>query len=76
MSAVPHIAVVYVDNVGSDWLALYLNGEKVYEGHPPEADDALDALGIGYQLRTFPSHKLSNLSRMRGMPNRLDWVPG
>lgn len=77
MSAVDmgQVSVVWVDYVGSDWLAIYRNGQRIYEGHPPDFQDALDFLGAHAETRTFPSQKLSNLSRMTGLPRDLRKVP-
>jgi hypothetical protein len=64
------ITVVWADYVGSDWVAIYLNGDRVYEGHPPNADDAFRAVGIAAEDRTFPSDNLLTPGR-RGFPLRL-----
>ncbi len=72
MSSLPaDITLVWVDHVGSDWVGIYKDSDKVYEGHPPDFDEALDRLGITHEDRTIPSEKLSNLRRMRGLPARL-----
>lgn len=66
------LTVVYVDHEGSDWLAIYdAAGARIYEGHPPNAEDAFDAAGIDVDVRTFPSARLGDLRRMRGMPSRV-----
>jgi hypothetical protein len=64
------VAVLWVDYVGSDWLGIYVNGERVYEGHPPDADDAFRLLGIEADEATFPSDRLADLRRSRGLPSR------
>lgn len=69
------IAVVWVDNVGSDWVGIYKDGQRIYEGRPPELQDALDFLGVHAETRTFPSQKLTNLSLMKGLPRDLRKVP-
>lgn len=68
------VEIVWVDYVGNDWLAIYVHGEKVYEGHPPDVDDAF-ALFFGTEPKSdvFPSGALKDKRRMRGMPQR--WVP-
>jgi len=69
--AAPDVAVLWVDYVGSDWVGIYADGEKVYEGHPPNADDAFAAIGVEVGIRSFPSAGLADLRRMRGLPARL-----
>ncbi len=64
------VTVVWADYVGSDWLAIYLNGDRVYEGPPPNADDAFRAVVIEAEDRTFPSDNLLTPGR-RGFPLRL-----
>jgi hypothetical protein len=71
----PNLTVVWVDREGSDWLALYADGEKIYEGRPPDFQDSLDFLCVRAETRIFPSAKLSNLSAMRGLPRDLRKVP-
>ena len=74
MTALGDVTLVWVDSVGSDWVAIYLNGDKVYEGHPPELNEGLTKLGIAHEDRTVPSASLRDLRRMRGLPDRLEKV--
>ncbi len=64
------VTVVWVDHFGSDWLGIYVSGEKVYEGHPPSVEDAFALVGITDTERTFPSDGLLRPGR-RGLPHRL-----
>jgi hypothetical protein len=38
-----------------DWIAVYRDGRKVYEGHSATPEMLLDALGIEHQRRYFES---------------------
>jgi hypothetical protein len=74
MSAIGDVSLVGVDHYGSDWVGIYLDGQKVYEGHPPEFDEALLKLGVDHVDLTVPSSSLADLSRMRGLPRELSAV--
>lgn len=69
------ITVLAVDHEGSDWIGLYLDGERVYEGHPPDAEDAFRMVGLDVEVRVFPSADLADKRRMRGLPTRLPRQP-
>jgi hypothetical protein len=69
------LTIVWVDHVGSDWLALYVDGAKVYEGHPPDLAEGLERLTVPHEERVFPSARLADLGRMRGLPRELTGVP-
>lgn len=66
-----NIVLVWVDRYGSDWVGIYANGVKVYEGHPPQFDEALLTLGIEHEDRTIPAADLYQPGR-RGMSEKLD----
>lgn len=64
------VAVLWVDRPGSDWLGIYVDGDRVYEGHPPDLDDAFAIVGVPVDHRIFPSDNLRVPGR-RGLPLRL-----
>lgn len=50
--AEPAPSVVFV--TGDDWVALYIDGKKVEEGHSLHWSHVLDALGIKYEQQEAP----------------------
>lgn len=64
------IDLVWIGHYGSDWVGIYLNGVKVFEGHPPEFDEALARLGIEHTDLTIPAEALASPGR-RGLPDAL-----
>jgi hypothetical protein len=64
------ITVVWAGEIGSDWLGLYKDGEKVFEGHPPDTTEVLDLLGIPYADRVWAMEDME-VPGVRGLPQHL-----
>lgn len=42
-----------VIRMNDDWIAIYVDGKKIDEGHNLTATDALDAIAIEYEVQEF-----------------------
>ncbi len=58
------IQLVWVDRYGSDWVAIYRDGRKVYEGHPPDFDEAFLLLNIDHDDLKVPSEAVAGRKRL------------
>lgn len=63
------VEFVWVDYYGSDWVGIYVHGDKVYEGHPPDSDDVFRLIyGADPVTSVIESADLTDKRRMRGLP--------